>query len=168
MIIFFATTAKVAWSAPLDKKIPEHVWKIKGGSTNYGLPLKMAFEHMCNKGDFKTDEHIKNFDYALMCFYTDGSAHYPDDEMDQIKSLLAKHKEDWCVKGKANKSKLRTMLLSEMEDNPTMDQIKEKWDKMFQNMGMTSTLNGELCEIMNSVDTNAIGKTFIQEFAKSD
>jgi hypothetical protein len=39
MIIFFATTAKLAWSAPLESVIPDYVWKIRGGFTNYGLPL---------------------------------------------------------------------------------------------------------------------------------
>ena len=80
MIIFFATKAKLVWNAPLSHNIPDYVWRIRGGFTNYGAPLKMAFEHMCNKNN--KDMHIKEFDYALMCFYTDGSANYPDDEMD--------------------------------------------------------------------------------------
>ena len=59
MIIFFATKARLVYSAPLSDKIPDYVWKIRGGFTNYGEPLLLAFEHMCNEN---SDEHIKNFD----------------------------------------------------------------------------------------------------------
>jgi hypothetical protein len=122
MIIYFATTARLVWNAPLYSLIPEHVWKLRGGFTNYGAPLKLAFEHMCNKNN--KDMHIKEFDYALMYFYTDGNAHYPNYEMDQIESLVAKNREDWFVKGNSNRSKLRTIMMNEMENNDVIDLIK--------------------------------------------
>ena len=72
MLIYFATKARLVWSAPVNYHIPDYVWKIIGGFTNYGPPLKLAFQHMSNKKN--NEMYIKNYDYALMCFYTDGSA----------------------------------------------------------------------------------------------
>ena len=44
--------------------------------------------------------------------------------MDQIESLVAKNREDWFVKGNSNRSKLRTIMMSEMENNDVIDLIK--------------------------------------------
>ena len=79
--------------------------------------------------------------------------------MDQIESLIANNKEDWCVNGRPDKSKLRTIMMSEMDENETIDKIQEKWDKMFETVPPThlrSTPNKKLYKIKNRVQSNVL------------
>lgn len=55
-------------------------------------------------------------------------------------------------------------MLSEMDENPTIDRIVTKWRKIFEDMKMTSTMQGSICEAKVNVDTKSIGQTFIAEF----
>ena len=52
------------------------MWVIRGGFTNYGPPLRKAFDEM--------NKIIKDKDFAFLCLYTDGNANYDEDAMGYI------------------------------------------------------------------------------------
>lgn len=92
LVIAFSGVARIIWNDSLDKKIPDHLWKCHKGFTHYGPPLIKAFEVM--------NEIIQHYEYAYMCFYTDGNANYEEEDMETIEHLLRRKESDWRVTDK--------------------------------------------------------------------
>ena len=103
---------------------------MRGGSTFFDKPIKLAFE--------KIRDNIGSKKMARFNFYTDGIADYPKDIFIYVNDLLQVDKDKYLNNGKP---KLKILLMCEDEQNSVMELMKKK----FNEICLTHFKNEEVC-----------------------
>lgn len=157
-LIFFATEPRAVWSNKVSKEIPTKKWDMEGGFTYYGKALKKAFETINAK--------VRDFDSAMLYFFTDGHAGPDIEAMIEIEAWVRANVEAYRDGKNRKRSKLNICLMSEMDENPTMWNIDKELNRIFEEAGLEKTAGGTaVSKILNEVEVGTIGDVLIENFA---